>query len=250
MHLQRQRAPGSADLDPVEVRRPEPGPPIANALMALQRQAGNAAVAQLMLARREAEAPATAHPQIQQGSSNESVRVAKIKLNLLGADPPLNAHTPFDEATTKATKAFQRRHQLTDDGVIGAKTWAALDELTSPIAPDEAHLAFIDAQLLEARTLSRAGLDDEAMTIYEALYDDRQAPPEMRVALTFKMATIHHRRGDFDQALSLYGEYLNLPAIDAVARRDALQRIREARSHQPPGILESTLLDRENTPVG
>jgi peptidoglycan hydrolase-like protein with peptidoglycan-binding domain len=36
----------------------------------------------------------------------------------------------YDDATTARSKAFQRAKGLTEDGVVGAKTWALLLEVT------------------------------------------------------------------------------------------------------------------------
>ena len=43
----------------------------------------------------------------------------------------------FGQATEKAVKQFQKDHGLTADGVVGEKTWAALEKACSTPAPAE-----------------------------------------------------------------------------------------------------------------
>jgi hypothetical protein len=65
------------------------------------------------------EAPA-ARPTLRRGASGESVRQLQAKL---GVDVDGN----FGPATEAAVRNFQTANGLTPDGVVGAKTWQALD---------------------------------------------------------------------------------------------------------------------------
>lgn len=58
-------------------------------------------------------------------STRRSVRKAQALVNV-AAGNPLIEDGGFGPKTTTAVKGFQRAYGLTDDGVIGAKTWGAL----------------------------------------------------------------------------------------------------------------------------
>ena len=67
-------------------------------------------------------------PTLRKGSKGEYVTLAQTKLIQKGYDcGSFGADGQFGAATEKAVRAFQRDHALTVDGVIGQKTWAALD---------------------------------------------------------------------------------------------------------------------------
>ena len=59
-------------------------------------------------------------PQIQRGSKGKAVKILQIILGDLEVDGS------FGPATQAATLAFQKKHGLTADGVVGPKTWRAL----------------------------------------------------------------------------------------------------------------------------
>ena len=59
-------------------------------------------------------------PQIQRGSKGKAVKILQIILGDLEVDGS------FGPATQAATLAFQKKHGLTVDGVVGPKTWRAL----------------------------------------------------------------------------------------------------------------------------
>ena len=69
--------------------------------------------------------PATKRPTLKQGSKNDDVKELQTLLNKYG----FNCGTvdgKFGTKTTKAVKEFQKANKLTVDGIVGAKTWAAL----------------------------------------------------------------------------------------------------------------------------
>lgn len=70
-------------------------------------------------------------PEICKGSTGDYVKDAQKKLIALGYScGPDGADGDFGTNTYKAVVAFQKDHDLTADGVVGDKTWAALDNAT------------------------------------------------------------------------------------------------------------------------
>lgn len=71
---------------------------------------------------------ADAKPTLRRGSTGAFVTLAQTKLIQKGYDcGSYGVDGQFGAATEKAVKAFQKDNGLTVDGVIGQKTWAALD---------------------------------------------------------------------------------------------------------------------------
>lgn len=58
---------------------------------------------------------------IKKGSTGKTVRVWQVILGFSGDD----VDGDFGAKTDSATKAFQKKHKLTVDGIVGAKTWKA-----------------------------------------------------------------------------------------------------------------------------
>jgi peptidoglycan hydrolase-like protein with peptidoglycan-binding domain len=117
--------------------------------MALQRAAGNRAVAQLVSASASYAAPApamvqrvgpivtpspkagtSAHPTLTKGVANnqEAVKEAQEKLATSPGGPTtLTASGTFDDGTESAVKAFQKKNGLAESGVVDSPTWDLLD---------------------------------------------------------------------------------------------------------------------------
>lgn len=73
-------------------------------------------------------------PVLKLGSKGETVKELQRKLETLGYDVgTYGADGDFGAATDKAVKAFQKAHGLIMDGIVGAGTWAKLDELLASI---------------------------------------------------------------------------------------------------------------------
>lgn len=67
-----------------------------------------------------------AQPTLKKGSKGESVRHLQEVLASNGFDPGVpDGH--FGSKTDQAVRAFQADRGLTDDGIVGARTWAALE---------------------------------------------------------------------------------------------------------------------------
>lgn len=68
---------------------------------------------------------ANSYPIIRSGSTGSYVKKAQEYLNKCGAS--LNVDGAFGNLTLAAVKKFQKEHNLDVDGIVGPKTWAALD---------------------------------------------------------------------------------------------------------------------------
>src|SRR5262249_15471356 len=70
------------------------------------------------------------HPVLRVGSGKRAdIEHLQTRLNEDGADPVLAVSGKFDAATKAAVVAFQGRHGLKPDGIVGIRTWGVLDEL-------------------------------------------------------------------------------------------------------------------------
>lgn len=69
----------------------------------------------------------TPHRTVATGSTGPDVKLAQSQLNAHNATPPLVEDGIFGSKTRGATLAFQNANNLTADGIIGPRTWAALD---------------------------------------------------------------------------------------------------------------------------
>jgi N-acetylmuramoyl-L-alanine amidase len=54
------------------------------------------------------------------------VKLAQQRLNAKGANPKLSTDSVYGPMTAAAVKTYQRTHKLTQDGIIGPKTWDSL----------------------------------------------------------------------------------------------------------------------------
>jgi peptidoglycan hydrolase-like protein with peptidoglycan-binding domain len=64
---------------------------------------------------------------IKKGDAGEAVLFVQKKLNKKGAEPPLVENGIFNADTLKAVKIFQRQNGLQVDGIVGPKTFGALN---------------------------------------------------------------------------------------------------------------------------
>lgn len=75
--------------------------------------------------------PTKRHPTIRKGSSGSAVKECQNDLISLGYDVgPKGADGKFGAQTLAAVKKFQKAEGLKQDGIVGAKTWGALDKAT------------------------------------------------------------------------------------------------------------------------
>jgi hypothetical protein len=78
--------------------------------------------------RRVENRPAS-HPVVREGSRGAEVEQLQTRLNEDGATPALAVDGAFGPLTRAAVIAFQGRHGLDADGVVGLRTWGVIDEL-------------------------------------------------------------------------------------------------------------------------
>jgi hypothetical protein len=74
---------------------------------------------------------ATTHSTLRRGDRGPAVLELQHKLNAAGAHPPLPTDGEFGPKTQKAVKDFQQENGLASDGIVGLKTWRALDSASS-----------------------------------------------------------------------------------------------------------------------
>lgn len=73
-----------------------------------------------------------ANPTVQLNSTGAVVQKLQADLNTLGAKPQLAIDGSFGPTTLQAVKNFQAKHGLTQDGVVGPNTWAAISKALQP----------------------------------------------------------------------------------------------------------------------
>lgn len=92
------------------------------------------------------------HPTIKKGSKGDAVKLAQKRLMMRFYDPgPIDSL--FGAKTEKAVKQYQGDRLLSNDGIVGPKTWARLDP---PTVKNGSHG---DAVKLLQQTLSDFGYD-------------------------------------------------------------------------------------------
>jgi peptidoglycan hydrolase-like protein with peptidoglycan-binding domain len=96
-------------------------PAVEDPLLSLQRMAGNAAVSHLVA---ETAVPET-QPMLRVGSVGDAVRQAQ-DLHV-GHGATISVDGQFGQLTQRAVVEFQRSAGLSPDGVVGPRTWSALE---------------------------------------------------------------------------------------------------------------------------
>ena len=78
--------------------------------------------------------PTPTRSTVRRGSTGEDVVYVQTRLIELGYDlSPYGADGKFGAKTEEAVKAFQRANGLEPDGIVGKRTYAALDAATTDL---------------------------------------------------------------------------------------------------------------------
>ena len=111
----------------------------------------------------------TPQPTLQQDPEYRlAVEELQLKLNAAGANPPLKVDGIFGRKTEDAVIAFQEANNLTSDGIVGAGTWAALDEVRQPLrGPNDLYAHFlIDVEMEPCMLTSRIVLATNSVQLF------------------------------------------------------------------------------------
>ena len=113
-------------------------------------------------------------PTLRKGNRNQYVKELQTDLDRLGYNLGIcGIDGDFGTATEKAVKEFQRDHGLSQDGICGPKTWAALIEAVDQLKPQP--------EPAKTYTLIISGLDRtqaEAIKAVAANYPDAKIKEE------------------------------------------------------------------------
>jgi len=161
----------------------------------------------------------------------------------------------FGPLTREDVMDFQSDTGLEVDGVVGPRTWHALDSLVTA-TPDERQEAALGDQFEAALALMEAGRYDEALAIFEPMIAG-QATPERIGPLASNAGRCHQQRGRFGLAVARYelalGGRFNQEGMRAVVL-DNLLKARQGvfldapapdPEPLPPGAEAATAVARE-----
>jgi len=144
---------------------------------------------------------------------------------------PVPVPTQLDEALTQALRAFQRRHGLQDDGVLGRATWNALQ--VSPAQRAQQIVLTLErlrwTPLLQAPRMIVVNLPEFMLRAYEVQPDGRVLVREqMKVVIGRALDT---RTPQFDELMRHveFSPYWNVPS--SIARRELVPRLRRDPGH-------------------
>jgi len=194
--------------------RAHSGPLIASpaGLLHIQQTAGNAA-ATAFVQRQPEGAVASGRPVLRYGSTGEDVKQLQMKLRNVSErqhdrDVRLRARIDgiFGPLTREDVIDFQTDTGLDADGIVGPKTWDALDSLV-PETPNESEETASDDQFSAAVELRKAGQYDAALAIFEEIIAAVTTPERVaRSAVNAGMC--HQQRGRFGLAVGRYEQAL------------------------------------------
>ena len=154
----------------------------------------------------------------------------------------------FDTQTKGAVVSFQEKMHLKPDGIVGRRTWAALDSVARGEAlSDEDRIRLLTAET-EARALFMAGQYQAALTKIMTVYGDPvvATKPKFLAVTIWNIAYIHHKmafvkgiseadkKKKLEEAISWYQEMVAREGISHDNIADAAIRIRECRLGLPP----------------
>ena len=157
------------------------------------------------------------------GEVSDQVAQLRMQLNIAGADPQLPGSREYDAAAIEAVKKFQSKHGLQPDGQAGPKTWGMLDAIARDRVPDQDQMNDLREKATAADKLYEPATTTPPAPSTASLYRTGNLPAEIRDQFVWNWAACEHQLGNFDQALSLYQEYLETPGTSLHDHRDATQ---------------------------
>jgi hypothetical protein len=190
--------------------------------------------------RRQEYPGATTHRTLRRGSTGPDVEELQRKLNGVNASLHLVVDGIFGQATYDAVVDFQIRADLEPDGVVGPRTWEALDAYSTGQEVTDAELERLVALHAQGQALYSAHDYAGALAIAMQIYADPviEGKPLLRVNVVWNIAACHHQLGNFAEAIGWYQEYLDTPGVTAPGRGPALENMRRCRLHQRPPIAQ------------
>ena len=231
-------------------------------LIELQRNAGNAATTSLVTqlrdevqgVQRQVAEPAVSSGRrtLRRGSTGEDVKVLQMKLRWIrerAHDRDVNRRARIDGIFGPLTHAdvvdFQNDAGLDPDGIVGPKTWDALDSIV-PETPVEAIEIQADETFDQAIALKQAGQYDAALALFEGLVQVA-ATPEMAGVAFINVGVCHQQRGRFGLAVQAYEQALRGRFGQEELRAETLGKLIRARQGL---FLDRPAPDPEPVPPG
>lgn len=188
----------------------------------------------------------TGRPTLYQGSTGPYVELLQNKLR--GAGKTLQVDGVFGSDTAVKVREFQETMKLVVDGVVGRRTWEALDAVSRGEAISDAEQDQINTQKRVAEAYYMVGDYQAALDAFLSLYaEPKLATKPMSLTNTiWNIASCHHqlafaadaspeqKQQRLDQAISWYQECVMREGVESDMIADAATRIRECRLGQPP----------------
>ncbi len=201
-------------------------------------------------------------PTLSPGSQGPYVKLLQKKLR--GAGRRLEIDGRFGPTTTRAVKATQKLMKLEPDGIVGEKTWEALDAVSRGEAISDADDKRLLATYNEGRSLRDAGQYQAALAKFMAIYSDPllASKPMMLRHMIWNIANSHHNlafapgiagadaKAKLNEAVSWYQEFTAREGIAPEYRANAVNAIRRCRLGQPPQSLAEMGAEKYKMGVG
>lgn len=176
----------------------------------------------------QTDLPLPAGKKLEEGQQYSALDLLRERLVVLG-DMPASAppNVAYDATLVEGVKTFQRRHGLTDDGVIGPKTLAALN--TSPAQRAEQIALSMErlrwTPLHQGDRLIAVNLPGFMLYAYEI-----NAQGEVRIDVEMRVVvgrSLNHRTPVFDEDMRFieFSPYWNVPP--SIARGETIPALRK-----------------------
>jgi hypothetical protein len=185
--------------------------------------------------------PPEQRPVLQAGSTGEWVKALQTKLQATRGRTGLVVSGTFDSATRKAVVEVQQMLGAKPDGIVGPKTWEAIDNVSGGAAFSADSFKVLHDKAMAAVTLADAGQFGPALAGFKEVYADPNmtAKPELRTTVVLEIGRCEHGLGNFGAAIARYQEAASTPGADSLDKMLASEWTREASLGQPPSTREA-----------